>query len=272
MALPNSIMENTAADSAPIGFFDSGVGGLTIWQAATKVLPNESTIYLADTANCPYGTKDDDFILQRSIANTEWLIKQGCKLIVIACNTATAAAITTLRKQFDVPFVGIEPAIKPAAKATKSKIIGVLATAGTLRGKHFAATSQGLPNDIKIIVQEAIGWVEAVERGETAPDKQTLDIVSRHIEPLLKQGADTLVLGCTHFPFLEEAIKKVTGPNIQLFNPADAVARQIATLLKTRKLQSPVNSTPSHHFESTGDATTLKMLISSLDFRKNLQS
>lgn len=245
---------------APIGFFDSGIGGLSIWQAATKAMPNESTIYLADTANCPYGTKDDSFIAQRSIANTERLIEQGCKLIVVACNTATAAAIATLRKKYTIPFVGIEPAIKPAAKITKTKVIGVLATAGTLRGRHFTETSKGLPKDITVVVQEAIGWVDAVENGETSPTEKTLALVEQHIKPLLNQGADTLVLGCTHFPFLEEAIRKVAGPNINLINPAEAVAKRIEQVLNKHNLLAPQNATATHKFESTGDRTFSKIL------------
>lgn len=260
----DKMTSNATISSAPIGFFDSGIGGLSIWQATTKALPNESTIYLADTANCPYGSKDDSFIIQRSITNTEWLIEQGCKLVVIACNTATAAAIARLRAQFSIPFVGIEPAIKPAAKSTKTKIIGVLATAGTLRGRHFAETSKALPQDIKIVVQEALGWVEAVERGETAPQGQTLELVNQYVEPLIKQGADTLVLGCTHFPFLEEAIKKVAGANINLINPADAVAKQVKQVLLRNNLFAPPNATATHSFESTGDKTMLKTIASKI--------
>lgn len=231
-----------------VGFFDSGVGGMSVWREAVRLMPRLDTAYIADTANCPYGGRDTDFIRDRARELASELVAMGCEMVVVACNTATAAAIDCLRSEFDIPFVGMEPAVKPAALASRSHVVGVLATSGTLHGRLFRATSERVSANTRILVRQVTGWVEAVERGETAPEGATLDMVRRDIAPLLDAGADSLVLGCTHFPFLSEAIRKVAGDGVALYDPAPAVARRIRFLLGAE----PSSAAPAREFVFTG--------------------
>ena len=214
-----------------IGFFDSGIGGLSIWKEAVRVLPPTDTVYLSDNAFCPYGPKPPAEILERSIKITDFLLSQGCSIIVIACNTATAVSIDFLRARYGIPFVGLEPAVKPAAMGSKNHKIGVLATHGTLRGRLYQETARRYARDTEIVVQEVRGWVERVERGEIDPTPETLAIVREQLSPLLEAHVDSLVLGCTHFPFLRKAIEQVAGPSVRLYDPASAIARRIRQLL-----------------------------------------
>ncbi len=236
---------------APIGFFDSGIGGLSIWRSVVRELPEESTVYLADSANCPYGGRGSEFVKERSIYCTEQLLSCGAKMIVVACNTATAAAIDYLRSHYDVPFVGLEPAIKPAAAEGKGKVVGVLATKGTLAGRHFQNTSSRLPADVRVVVRGIEGWVELVEAGETKPTDRVVSIVERELKPLLDESVESLVLGCTHFPFLKEAIESVVGASIKLYDPADAVARQVTNVLDKFDLVAPIDNKATHSLRST---------------------
>ena len=231
-----------------VGFFDSGIGGLSVWREAVRLMPRLDTVYIADTANCPYGGRDTEFVRGRARALTEELVAKGCGMVVVACNTATAAAIDVLRSEFDIPFVGMEPAVKPAALASRSHIVGVLATPGTLRGRLFRATSERVSANTRILVRQVSRWVEAVERGDIAPEGATLEMVRRDISPLLEAGADSLVLGCTHFPFLSEAIRKVAGDGVALYDPAPAVARRIRSLLGSE----PSSPSPLREFLFTG--------------------
>ena len=246
-----------------IGFFDSGVGGLSIWREAVALLPGESTVYLADNAHCPYGAKTEAEIIERGKANTDFLLSKGCGLIVVACNTATAAAIDFLRSRYACPFVGLEPAIKPASMKSRTHKIGVLATGETLRGRLFQGTAAQLRPGTEILVKSVQGWVEAVERGETMPTPATLELVRSQIEPLLEQGVDSLVLGCTHFPFLRDAIARIAGPGVSLYDPAKAVARQIAKLLRTSAVPRKAG-TPVHSFHCTGSPAPLELMLDKL--------
>ena len=188
-----------------VGIFDSGAGGLSVWKELVLINPYHRFIYISDTAYCPYGPKSVEEITARSIQITEYLIKNGADIIVIACNTATAAAVDVLRKKFDIQFVGMEPAVKPAAIKTKTGVIGVLATKGTLRGNLYLNTSQRFAKNIKVIETVGEGLVEIVEQGlQNTP--QAEEIVRQYIEPMISQGADTVVLGCTHYPFLSPVI------------------------------------------------------------------
>lgn len=255
----------------PIGFFDSGVGGLSILRAVQARIPWEDTLYLADSANCPYGLRDESFLLERSFVNTEWLLAHGSKAIVVACNTATAAAIRRLRLIYQVPFIGVEPAVKPAAASSWTGVVGVLATAGTLHGRHFKETSSQLPEEIEVVVHQVRGWVEAIERGhfgrEAAEDEKILALVRRELKPILEAGADVLVLGCTHFPFLKEAIQKVVGEMVpercvQLFDPSEAVARQTEVVLKKHGLLlEEREGQGKHEYFTTGDFEQLAGFI-----------
>ena len=214
-----------------IGIFDSGLGGFSVLREILKVLPEQSYVYYADSANCPYGEKSKEFIIGRARAITQLLLDKGADIIVVACNTATAAAIKTLRAEWpEVPFVGMEPAVKPAALHTRSGVIGVLATAGTLKGGNYLDLREKYSDSVKVVEHVGRGFVELVEKGvfDGAEVERT---VRAAVEPLLAEGADTIVLGCTHYPFLEPVIRCVAGPDVEIINPAPAVARQTAKVL-----------------------------------------
>lgn len=250
--------------NGPVGFFDSGVGGLSVWREAVKLLPCESTVYLADRAHCPYGPRPREELERFCRANTEILLRRGCKLVVVACNTATAAAIDALRSSgYPVGFVGMEPAVKPAALASKTGVVGVLATAGTFKGRLYRETSRRFADRARILVREVKGWVEAVERGDVRPTPEVRRLVRREIQPLLDENADSLVLGCTHFPFLRQAIdleiSESARREVRVYDPAPAVARQIKAVLERDGLMSG-NADPgaAHHLMlSTGEAFAL---------------
>lgn len=214
-----------------IGVFDSGSGGLSVWGELILLKPEERYLYISDAAFCPYGPKDPSEIIARSISISNFLIKNGADIIVIACNTATAAAVETLRKKFKIPFVGMEPAVKPAAINTKTGVIGVLATKGTFKGNLYLNTSQRYAHDIKVIETVGEGLVETVERGlQDTPEAEAL--VRSYIEPMIEQGADTVVLGCTHYPFLTPVIERIAQGKLKIINPAPAVAKRAAELLE----------------------------------------
>ena len=219
----------------PVGIFDSGVGGTSIWKEIRKKLPFEDTIYLADSKNAPYGTKPESEILGLSIKNTELLLTQGCKLIVVACNTATTNAIAHLRNTYNVPFIGIEPAIKPAALHTKTKKVGVLATKGTLASSLFNSTSKLHAEGIQVMEQEGKGLVELIEAGK-AQSEETKTLLKTYLDPMLKADIDCLVLGCTHYPYLIPLLKKILPEHIRIIDSGEAVARQTEAILTKHKL------------------------------------
>ncbi len=220
----------------PVGFFDSGAGGLGILEEFRKLCPDEETVYIADSENCPYGNKTAEEIIKLSDACVRKLLRQRCKMIVVACNTATSAAIDYLRRKYpSVPFVGIEPAVKPAAAHSRSGVVGVLATKGTLSGKLYEMTKNRYAGNVTVVASVADEFVAAVERGETSgPEVERM--VKMRLEPLLNAGADQIVLGCTHFPFLKDVIEKICGSRAEVVDPAEAVARQAVRVL--RKLEA----------------------------------
>jgi glutamate racemase len=216
----------------PIGLFDSGIGGTSIWQAIHALLPNETTIYLADSANAPYGEKSKAEILALCKKNTELLLSKGCKLIVVACNTATTNAIKELRAQYDVPFIGIEPAIKPAALSSKTQTIGILATKGTLSSELFNKALE-VYSTTKIVEQIGHGLVELIESGQL--DKAEIQSkLKSYLDPMIAANIDYLVLGCSHYPYLIPAIKKILPAHIQIIDSGEAVARQTLAVLKEK--------------------------------------
>lgn len=219
---------------ASIGIFDSGSGGLSVYRELIKVLPQERYLFFADNAHCPYGEKTPEYIQDRGRAITEILLSMGADIIVVACNTATAAAIATLRAEYpDVPFIGMEPAVKPAALGTRSGVIGVLATAGTLKGSKYLNTRGRYADDVKIVEHVGQGFVELVENGILdGPEAEST--VRASLQPLLDAGADTIVLGCTHYPFLQPVIERLAGPDVKVIDPAPAVARQTVRVLQER--------------------------------------
>jgi len=234
-----------------IGVFDSGVGGLSVLHHIRRALPNERLIYVADSGHVPYGDKSPGYIEKRSHTLTRFLIEQGADAIVIACNTATAAAATSLRSQFGIPIVGMEPAVKPAVAATRSSVIGVLATIGTLESARFAALLEKYAGDVKIVTQGCPGLVEQVEQGELS-GARTRELIERYTAPLLARGADTLILGCTHYPFLAPLIREVVGANITLVDTGAAVARQLQRRIHT-ELPHRLHGEASEQFFTSGD-------------------
>jgi glutamate racemase len=216
----------------PIGLFDSGIGGTSIWKEIHNLLPNENTIYLADSKNAPYGQKSKEEIIQLSYKNTEFLLNQNCKLIVVACNTATTNAIKELRDKYDIPFIGIEPAIKPAATNSQTQKIGILATKGTLNSELFYKNVEKL-QDIKIIEQIGFGLVELIENGKIN-SAEMQDLLKQYLNPMIAQNIDYLVLGCSHYPFLIPKIKKIIPKNIKIIDSGQAVARQTKIILNEK--------------------------------------
>lgn len=246
-------------NNRPIGFFDSGVGGTSIWKEVIQLLPHESTIYLADSKNAPYGEKSNDAIIALSKKNTELLISKGCKLIVVACNTATTNAISYLRTSFDIPFIGIEPAIKPAALLSKTEAIGILATKGTLSSKLFESTASAYTEGIITVEQDGEGLVSLIEDGKL-DSKEMNELLQRYLIPMLEFNIDHLVLGCSHYPYLIPAIKKIVGPDVQIIDSGQAVARQTKAVLLKKDLLSNMNRNAKHVLFSNSDISTLQHL------------
>lgn len=250
-------MDNKGA----IGVIDSGVGGVTVWSEIRKLLPDEDTIYYADTANCPYGNKSYEDITDLGRHIVKLLLARGVKLIVIACNTMTAASISTLREEFpNISFVGMEPAVKPAAMLTKSKVIGILATAGTLQGDLYHNTLRKIDSEISVIERVGEGLVELVEKGKENSEEAD-KILRGHIEPMLASDVDCLVLGCTHYPFLTSTINQISVGRLQVINPAGAIARRVKQLLREENLLNDTKVRVSEHcfMSSLGEEASRKV-------------
>lgn len=248
----------------PIGIFDSGAGGLTVLSELIKNMPNEHYIYFADSANCPYGSKPAEEIVGLSEKITQFLISKGCKVIVVACNTATAAAIDYLRGSYSIPFIGMEPAVKPASQNTKTKSIGVLATAGTFKGRLYIETSQKYASDVNVCYQVGEGLVELVESGK-ADSPEAEQLLHKYIDPMVDCNIDHLVLGCTHYPFLKPVLERMLPTHVIIMDPAPAVALQTKRVAENNGLlcnENLVNST-SIEFYSSSNTNTLKCLVDS---------
>ena len=236
-----------------IGIFDSGLGGISVWQALYDALPNESLIYLGDGARCPYGSRSREEVLRFTEEAVERLLSEGCKMIVVACNTATAVAIKYLREKYpSIPFVGLEPAVKPAALTTKAGVIGVLATERSLQGDHFRRNEEKYGSEVKILKGVGEGFVEAVEQNlEQAPETEAM--VRKAVQPLVDGGADKIVLGCTHYPFLRDVISKVAGEGVEIIDSSAAVARRVGVLLDENNLRAEEGATPEYRFLTFAD-------------------
>ena len=244
-----------------IGIFDSGTGGLSVFREVRKLLPEEKYIYYSDNANCPYGEKSKEYITDRAREISSFLISQGADIIVVACNTATAAAIAALRDEFPISFIGMEPAVKPAAQKTRTGVVGVLATAGTLKASKYIDTREKWAQDVKIVEHIGQGFVELVESGTlTGPEAE--QVVERSVRPLIEAGADTIVLGCTHYPFLADTIMKVADRPITLIDPAPAVARHLLEVMEQNGLVRKDGFSMS--LNSSGDSTTLEHTYNNL--------
>ena len=244
-----------------IGLFDSGMGGLSVWRELREMLPEESLIFFGDGVRCPYGSRDEEEVLQFTVEAVERLIAEGCKLIVIACNTATAVAIEYLREHYpSIPFVGLEPAVKPAALTTRTGIVAVLATERSLKGRLFVQTSAKYEDKVQIIKAVGNGFVEIVERGEenTPCAEQAVRAV---VEPIIEAGADKIVLGCTHYPFLRGVMEGVIGDReVEIIDSGSAISRRVAQLLDENGLRAPKGAQAEYRFITLGDENYLKRL------------
>lgn len=246
-----------------IGIFDSGVGGLSVFREIRKVLPDERYVYFSDNAHCPYGEKTREYIIDRTCAITDFLLAKGAEIIVVACNTATAAAIAELRERYDVPFIGMEPAVKPAASCTKTGVVGVLATAGTLKADKYLTTRGKYAEEVRFVEHVGEGFVELVENDNTT-GAEAENVVENSLIPLLEAGADTIVLGCTHYPFLSDTILKVASEHfpdqtISVIDPAPAVARHLLDVMTSEGLIR--NDGFRIELHSSGDDTSLTQLL-----------
>lgn len=280
-----------------IGVFDSGEGGLSVLKEITRLLPEAEYVYYSDNAHCPYGEKSPEYIQDRARAITERLLKEGADVIVVACNTATAAAISVLRSEYSdaaseevrsrvlsltsgrhdhICFIGMEPAVKPAALGTRTGVVGVLATAGTLKGSKYLKTKESVDDQVNVFEHVGRGFVELVEEGRLS-GREAEDVVKASLGPLLSAGADIIVLGCTHYPFLLPVLQKVAGPDIRFIDPAPAVARQLVHVLEREGMlsageassalaqnASDVPSSPHVKFLSSGDPEPLHHLYGTI--------
>ena len=245
---------------APIGFFDSGLGGLTVRDEVMRLLDLENTIYLADSLNAPYGDKSREFILNRSRINTDWVISRGCKLIVVACNTATTNAIEVLRAEYDVPFIGIEPAIKPAALGSETKSIGVLATRGTLSSALFANTSRLYAAGIQVIEQEGKGLVGLIESGKLN-SPETTERLKELLIPMFRAEIDHLVLGCTHYPLLIPQLKNLLPERVKIVDCGLPVALQTRAVLSKKNWLRKHGPPSEHQVYTSGDPEIANHLL-----------
>ena len=269
-----------SAGHEPIGVFDSGVGGLSVLHAIRHELPHEHFLYVADSGCAPYGDRTPAFIIERATTITDFLLRQGAKSIVVACNTATAVAVGSLRARFALPIVAIEPAVKPAAARTRSRVVGVLATTSTVASPNMSKLlanygrlrqGSGEPRhsdatageDVEFVIQPCPGLADQVERGELAsPDTRAM--VERYVQPIVEQGADILVLGCTHYPFLRPLIQEIAGPGIDVIDPATAVARELRRRLETNQLLNAAHAAGTEQFWTTGTVEDVQPIVRQL--------
>lgn len=249
--------------SAAVGVFDSGVGGLTVLRAIKDQLPFENLLYIADSGHAPYGERESSFIADRCHAIASFLCRQPVKAIVIACNTASVVAIETLRAEFDIPIVGIEPAIKPAASITRSGVVGVLATSRTLQSAGLQKLCDLYGQNVEIKLQACTGLVERIEQSQLNSDG-TREMLNGFVQPLLEANADTIVLGCTHYPFVQNVIQSIAGESVSVIEPGAAVARQLNSRLTDLNLNRPSSQPGSVTFYTTGSAGSEANVISSL--------
>jgi len=248
---------------APIGVFDSGVGGISVLQHIHALLPHEQVLYVADSRYAPYGSKTPQEIQSRCFEIADFLIAKGVKAIVVACNTATAAAIDMMREKYSLPIIGMEPAVKPAAEASRNGVIGVLATVGTLKSAQFAGLLESYGRNVKVVTQGCIGLVECIERGELRSDN-TLNLLEQYCQPLLDEGADTIVLGCTHYPFVKPLIRQIVGDGVTLIDTGAAVAKHLQKRLSALNLLTQQHQGGTVRFWTNSQVANAKQVIQAL--------
>ena len=243
-----------------MGVFDSGVGGLSVLAAMRHELPHEHFVYVADSGCAPYGERPAAFVIGRATTITDFLARQGAKAIVVACNTATAAAVASLRSRFTLPIVAIEPAVKPAAVRTRSRVVGVLTTTGTASSPNMNKLVTNYGSDVEFVIQPCPGLAECVERGQLA-SAATRTLVKRYVQPIVDKGADVLVLGCTHYPFLRPLIEEIAGPGIEIIDPATAVARELRRRLDSADLLNTSSVSGTEQFWTTGMVNEVEPVV-----------
>lgn len=246
-----------------VGVFDSGVGGLSVLRAIREELPFEHLLYAADSGCAPYGDRSAAFVTERATAITHFLVEQGAKAVVVACNTATGVAVASLRSRFALPIVAIEPAVKPAASRTRSGVVGVLATTGTLTSPNMGRLLASYGSEVEFLVQPCPGLADKVEKGELTSEG-TRALVTRYVRPLTAKGADVLVLGCTHYPFLSPLIQEVAGPGVEVIDPATAVARELRRRLETGGLLRDGAQEGTEQFWTSGAVDDVAAIVGQL--------
>lgn len=249
--------------SVPIGVFDSGVGGLSVLKHMRALLPAEDFLYVADSGYAPYGARSHEFIRERSVYIANFLIEKGIKALVVACNTATAAAVHELRERLTIPVIAMEPGIKPAVEITKSKIVGVLATAGTLESARFFSLVNRYAGDVEIVTQPCAGLVERIEANDLN-SAETVNLLRGYLDPLLERGADVIVLGCTHYPFLRKQIEKNVREQIAIIDTGLAVAKELKRRLEQSGLLCADDRFGHEHFWSSGDLSKFQPIHAQL--------
>jgi len=254
---------SSSINNQAIGVMDSGVGGISVLKHIRVLLPFEHLMYVADSKYAPYGNKTAEEITARCMVVADYLIAQDVKALVVACNTATAAAIDTMRSTYDVPIIGMEPAVKPAAAATKNGVIGVLATVGTLKSAQFAALLESYGRNVKVVTQGCVGLVECIERGEL-DTPETKALIRQYTLPLLAEGADTIVLGCTHYPFVKQVIQEIVGDKITLIDTGAAVAKQLKQKLAEKGLLTQNTEKAEVHFWTNSEAENAEQVTEKL--------
>ncbi|ATX81657.1 glutamate racemase [Mariprofundus ferrinatatus] len=237
-----------------VGVFDSGVGGLSVLSHIHQMLPSEDLIYVADSAYMPYGCKSSEVVTERCLKIAGFFSGQGAKAIVVACNTATAVAVQALRERCDIPVIGMEPPVKPAVSHSRTRTVGILATNGTVSSDRFNTLKSRFAADARLLVQPCPGLVERIESGDLTGD-ETRQMLSRYLKPLIEQGVDTLVLGCTHYPFIIPLIKQITGEGVKVIDTGDAIARELKRQLQLREALADVGESGRIAFWSSGKAT-----------------
>lgn len=247
----------------PIGIFDSGVGGLSVMRVVRQLLPHEDLYYVADSANAPYGIRDAEFIAERADRIMDFFIERDIKALVVACNTASGVAVKRLRGVHRLPIIAMEPAIKPASLTTRSGVIGVLATNITVASAAVSRLVEAFAQGVEVLLQPCPGLVECVERADTN-SPQVCDLLESYIHPLLRQGADTLVLGCTHYPFLLETIRRVAGSEVKVIDPAPAVAAELKRRLSLQDALSARDSRRGERYWTSGDTALAQAVFSKL--------
>jgi len=263
LEIKNIPIKSAVPADAPIGVFDSGVGGISVLQHIHALLPHEQLLYAADSQYAPYGSKTPEEIQSRCFDLTDFLIAKGAKAIVVACNTATAAAIDLMRAKYTLPIIGMEPAVKPAAAASKNGVIGVLATVGTLKSAQFAGLLESYGRNVKVVTQGCVGLVECIERGELSSGT-TLSLLEQYCKPLLDEGADTIVLGCTHYPFVKPLIRQIVGDDVALIDTGAAVAKHLQKRLAALDLLTQQHQAGTVKFWTNSQSADAKLVIEAL--------